>query len=79
MGITELVVEGVLGSPAACPLARHASAVGEEASRAPGSVKYLSRIYFLQKFEQTELKKYFATSMFSLDFHAFLDFKGNVI
>lgn len=50
----------------------------EEASRAAGSVKHPSWIYFLQELELAGPQKDFAPSVFS-DFHTFLDFKANVI
>lgn len=80
----EAVAEAALGSPSAArwPAGSYGGRGGQTgcraAGRAPGSVKRLSRIYFLQELELAELKKYFAPSMFS-DFHTFLDFKGNVI
>lgn len=55
-----------------------APAADEEASRAAGSVKHPSWIYFLQELELAEPQKDFAPSVFS-DFHTFLDFKANVI
>lgn len=73
------MVEAVLGSSLACWPASRAPAVGGEAGQAPGSVKHLSWIYFPQKLELAEPQKYFAPSVFFLDFHTYLDFKGNVI